>query len=152
MVSRAFSSAAQLSSAFSKGLPAQLSTLFSQLSSLSSGKSLCQLSSAIFFKICNSDAENRIKMLRRFNSRDFRRHGREPRMKFIVIFPWANLVQNKRNCSIIIAQLSRIKQSQIVSCLSLQFQIAISFFSFYLNLSLYFLYSKLFVFEAFWEN
>ena len=54
MVSRAFSSAAQLSSAFSKGLPAQLSKLFSQLSSLSSGKSLCQLSSAIFFKICNS--------------------------------------------------------------------------------------------------
>jgi hypothetical protein len=57
MVSRELSSAAQLSSAFSEELPAQLSSaqqVFSQLSSLSSGKSLGQLSSAIFFKICNS--------------------------------------------------------------------------------------------------
>ena len=37
-----------------EGLPAQLSESFSQLSS---GKSLGQLSSAVFFKICNSDFE-----------------------------------------------------------------------------------------------
>ena len=49
MVSRELSSAAQLSSAFSEELPAQLSSaqqVFFQLSSLSSGKSLGQLSSA----------------------------------------------------------------------------------------------------------
>jgi len=54
MVSRELSSAAQLSSAFSEELPApssqlssaQLSKFFSQLSSLSSGKSLGKLSSA----------------------------------------------------------------------------------------------------------
>ena len=59
MVSRAFSSAAQLSSAFSKGLPAQLSsaqqTFFpAQLAQLREKSLPAQLSSAIFFKICNS--------------------------------------------------------------------------------------------------